>query len=315
MLAVAGLALAGRHVLVGARLRNAAHAILGFGIGAGLSPESLARLAAWPWSLVLLALSLVTSIALVSRHLERVHAWPKATARFAAIPGALTFIVALAERSAVDLPRVAITQTVRLVVLVAVLPWLVVWFTGFPPAPTQPQGETTALTLISIPYLIAAFAASLAGGFVFRAFRSPAPFLLGTMIPSALLHGGGLDTPPLPHAFLPAAFIVVGASIGARFTGTGLREIGRSLLPALTTVGLALLVAALAAAIGSHLLGLPFGQLLLAYAPGGLEAMTSMALAIDLDAGFVGVHHLLRFMALSLLVPLWLRRSLEREAS
>ena len=56
----------------------------------------------------------------------------------------------------------------------------------------------------------------------------------------------------------------------------------------------------------SRLLGLPFGQVLLAFAPGGLEAMTIMAFALDLDPAYVGAHHLIRFLGLGLLLPLFM---------
>jgi uncharacterized membrane protein AbrB (regulator of aidB expression) len=38
--------------------------------------------------------------------------------------------------------------------------------------------------------------------------------------------------------------------------------------------------------------------------------MAIMALALDLDPAFVGVHHALRFMALSVAIPIWLRQHL-----
>jgi uncharacterized membrane protein AbrB (regulator of aidB expression) len=38
--------------------------------------------------------------------------------------------------------------------------------------------------------------------------------------------------------------------------------------------------------------------------------MAIMALALGLDPAFVGVHHALRFMGLSVALPIWLRRHL-----
>jgi uncharacterized membrane protein AbrB (regulator of aidB expression) len=69
-----------------------------------------------------------------------------------------------------------------------------------------------------------------------------------------------------------------------------------------------MVVSAAIAWAGSMLLGLPFGQLWLAYAPGGVEAMAAMALALHLDPAFVGAHHVLRILGLNLITPFWLRR-------
>ena len=76
---------------------------------------------------------------------------------------------------------------------------------------------------------------------------------------------------------------------------------------ALESVMLALATSALFALIARQWLDLPFGQLWLAYAPGGFEAMAAMALVLKLEPAFVGTHHVLRILGLNLVGPLWLR--------
>ncbi len=95
--------------------------------------------------------------------------------------------------------------------------------------------------------------------------------------------------------------------IGARFRGTSLATLRRTVPGSIGSVLLALAVSAAIAAAGSLLLPLSFGQLWLAYAPGGVEAMAVMALALQLDPAFVGAHHVLRILGLNLISPLWLR--------
>jgi uncharacterized membrane protein AbrB (regulator of aidB expression) len=77
------------------------------------------------------------------------------------------------------------------------------------------------------------------------------------------------------------------------------------LLPALgcifVTVGFSVAFALLC----QHLLGLPFAEIWLAYAPGGVEAMTVMAYALNLEPSYVSAHHVIRLLALVLLSPLW----------
>ena len=51
-------------------------------------------------------------------------------------------------------------------------------------------------------------------------------------------------------------------------------------------------------------LGLPFGAMFLAYSPGGMEAMTVMAMALGIDPFFVAAHHLARFVLLHVGLPL-----------
>ena len=61
-------------------------------------------------------------------------------------------------------------------------------------------------------------------------------------------------------------------------------------------------------ALAAALTGVPFADALVAFAPGGLEAMTMMAFALGLDPLFVGAHHIARFLFISLALP-WVARA------
>ena len=103
-------------------------------------------------------------------------------------------------------------------------------------------------------------------------------------------------------------FVTTGAVIGVRFKGTRLGLLLSTLPGAFVSVVMALGLSAGFAALGAVLLDLSFGQLWLAYAPGGVEAMAAMAIALRLDPAFVGAHHILRILGLNAVSPLWLRR-------
>ena len=58
--------------------------------------------------------------------------------------------------------------------------------------------------------------------------------------------------------------------------------------------------------------GVTFADSLVAFAPGGVEAMTMLALVLGLDPLYVGIHHLVRFIGIGLTVPFvvtWLQRN------
>jgi uncharacterized protein len=71
---------------------------------------------------------------------------------------------------------------------------------------------------------------------------------------------------------------------------------------------LALVISGMCAGIASALLDLPMGQIWLAYTPGGIEAMSIVAFALGFDVAFVGMHHVVRFAGLGLIVPWWQTR-------
>ena len=65
----------------------------------------------------------------------------------------------------------------------------------------------------------------------------------------------------------------------------------------------AMVIAVAGALFTSFVAGLPFALTLLAFAPGGLEAMTIMAFALNLDPAYVAAHQVARDIGLVLLMP------------
>ena len=53
----------------------------------------------------------------------------------------------------------------------------------------------------------------------------------------------------------------------------------------------------------------PFAQMWIAFAPGGVEGMSAMALALALDPVFVAIHHIYRILLLIVILPILLRWS------
>ena len=75
--------------------------------------------------------------------------------------------------------------------------------------------------------------------------------------------------------------------------------------------GYALAVAVAGTLAASAISDIPLTHMLVAFAPGGLEAMTIMAFALNLDTAYVGSMQIVRYIGISLLLPLaakWLDR-------
>ena len=85
---------------------------------------------AWPASVALLAFSVVTTLVVSAVYFERISGWDRVTARFAAMPGALSSVVVLAATSSADLPRVVLAQSIRVFTLVALMPPLLGFGSG-----------------------------------------------------------------------------------------------------------------------------------------------------------------------------------------
>ena len=62
-------------------------------------------------------------------------------------------------------------------------------------------------------------------------------------------------------------------------------------------------IAVAGAVVASAAADLPIALTLLAFAPGGLEAMTIMAFALNLDPAYVAAHQVARYIGLVLVMP------------
>ena len=134
-------------------------------------------------------------------------------------------------------------------------------------------------------------------------FSIPGGLIVGAMAASGVLHGGGWV-----HAFLPVpvaicSFIVMGAMIGTRLGGADIRMLARLSLVGIGALLVGSTVGCLFAAGVAWALNLRLADVVMAYAPGAIEAMTIIAFALHLDPVFVGVHHLARFTFMSLVLP------------
>jgi membrane AbrB-like protein len=254
----------------------------------------------WPLSMLALALAMAAITGSVMAYLKIVHGWDTLSALFAAAPGALAQAMALAADTGANVRAIAMVQTVRLFILAVALPLIFAAFgvVGLPP----PRGAPGPLaqTLIELAVIVAASSAT---ALVAYRLNLPGGLILGSMAASGVLHGTGWV-----HAFLPVpvaicSFIVMGAMIGTRLGGADIRQLARLSLVGIGALLVGTAVGGLFAVAVAWLLTLRTENLVIAYAPGAIEAMTIIAFALHLDPVFVGVHHLARFTFMSAVLP------------
>lgn len=282
-------------------LRDLALLIVGVSMGASVTPESLDALGAYPASLVILAASVAGMMAASIGVLTKAGLWSVKDAFFASAPGALSTVLMIAVEERADVPKIAIVQLFRLFVLVMVLPPAI---SALEPAPAVAIAQPV---LLSAPGFALLLAVSLGAAILFERLGIVAPFILGAMLASAALTGPGFISGRFPGPVAVLGFVLIGVFIGQRFRGLD-RAMALKLLPA---AGLSLLATLAVAALGAGAVSLAtdvsFGSTIVAFAPGGLEAMTVLAFALGLDTIYVGVHHIARFLLVGLLVPVAIR--------
>ncbi|MDA0218702.1 MAG: AbrB family transcriptional regulator [Proteobacteria bacterium] len=303
MVAVAATALAGVKVGLHPRLRDLAFIVLGAILGATIDRDTVASFASWPISLAGLLLSLVAVMVVVPRYLTRRHGIDRPTAWLCAIPGALSYVIALAsDLSHVDLRRVAVLQTLRVAMLLALIPAAVGLATDIPPHASDP-GETITWPMAALIVVLCIVSVPLA-----RRLRMPAPTFVAPMFLSGALSIAGFYHGQFPVALLWPSLVITGIAVGARFAGTSAFFLWQCLKAGMGGLLIALAITSGFALGVSAITGDDFLQLCLAFAPGGFDVMPVLAFAFDLDPAFVAGHQLVRFLAISLTLPFLLRR-------
>jgi uncharacterized membrane protein AbrB (regulator of aidB expression) len=187
-------------------------------------------------------------------------------------------------------PAIAVVQTMRVIILTAALPLLLA-LTGI--APSQSPGFATAIA--SPLELTELIAASVAVALLLRLIKFPASWMFGAMIGSSVLHGGAGRGRP--------------AALGARGRAGRDRRADRLALradegqnpaqPCQCGAGVVRHrhpISGIFVAMIVLTTQVRFADVVVAFAPGAMDAMLALALTLHIDPIFVGAHHLSRFV-------------------
>lgn len=280
-------------------VRNLAFVLLGISIGAGMTAEATQMLLHLPLPFIAVTFSTIIGLAICWYVLVRYFEFDRRSGLLAASPGHLSFVLSMGAQYDLDLPRITIVQSIRLLALTLLTPIIAFALGISPPDSLTGVGTTMALGIIVI---LAGLAYFLSLGL--ERIKTPAPLLIGAMIVSMVGHGTGMTQGVMPSWLALPAFVILGTLIGTRFGGISLADLRKvafaggaaTVITTLTAFAFAILVAVS--------LGLPVQELLSAFAPGGLETMVAMSVAMGINSGFVAACHLARLLVLSIIVPL-----------
>ncbi|RVT86961.1 AbrB family transcriptional regulator [Rhodobacteraceae bacterium CCMM004] len=307
-LAVTLAALAGVPVAIPAPLRDLCFLTIGIGIGASVTPEVLTTAITWPLSFAVLAITILAILWVCRRVLERVYGFDRLSALLSATPGHLSFILGLSADLRADVSRIALVQSMRVLLLTLMVPILLTLWGVEGGVVARP---VVSLNLISLGVLAAG---SVLVGLAFKRWSVPAAYLLAGMAVSATGHVTGLTPGAMPEPITVAAFATMGAIIGTRFRGLAWAEVRSALSAGAALTLIACVIAGVAAVAVAAVLDLSPALLLISFAPGGVEAMAAMAVLIGVEPTFVAAHHVTRLLVLTVLIP-WLLMRLRRRGT
>jgi uncharacterized protein len=295
-------AMRGTKVAVPRELRNGFVTILGVMLGAGFTPQVLARADQWLVTLAGLFVWALIAGGLAYVYFRRVPGYDRTTAFFAATPGGLAEMTLVGGRLGGDVRILSLTHAIRVMSTVLVIP---IWFRLEGLIGATSPGALVGLFDVSMRDYGVLTACAVAGAWLGIKLRLPAATMLGPMALSAAIHLAGWSDAQPPYVLTAAAQVVLGCAIGQRFAGATIAGVARTVGHALVVTGIMLLLAILFASLLARATGEPFSALVLAYAPGGFAEMSLVALALGADSALVAAHHLFRIAFVVSLAP-WL---------
>jgi membrane AbrB-like protein len=225
--------------------------------------------------------------------LSRLSGVDATTAFFASVPGGATEMTILGERYRARPDRVALAQSLRILVVVIVVPFALTYSGAHgsdsfaPPAvPLRWQGLATLLAIAT------------AAALLLDRLRMPNAFMFGPLALTIGVTVAQVELSSLPAGVTNSAQVLIGCALGARFERRSLKSAPRYVAGVLASVLVAMACAALVAAAVALVAGLSVPSLVLAMAPGGIAEMCITAEVLQLGVPLVTAAHVARVLVL-----------------
>lgn len=276
--------------------------IIGAALGLYFAPDvvrEIVRLAPWIALAVVFALLLG---ALGTWLLAKLVPTDAPTAFFGMAIGGASEMAVLAERHGGTVERVAAAHSLRIMLVVLIVPLALDALDVHGLDPYAPSARAFAWGGFVLLAAVTG-AASLA----LRAAGSPNGWMIGPLVAAAIVTALGLTWSALPVALVNAGQLLIGIGLGTRFTPEFFRAAPRYLgaVAAITCVYLVL-----AAAFGALLAagsGLHWSTAVVATTPGGIGEMALTAQALKIGVPVVTAFHAIRMAAVVMSVGLTYR--------
>lgn len=275
--------------------RQAGQWAIGAALGLYFSPVVVSQLAEHALLVVaaaLASLAMGSICALFTLRMARVDA---PTAFFASLPGGASEMANLAERWGGAVDRIAAAHALRIMMVVSLVPFALTLAGAHGTDLYIPQSHAVDFT--RLPLLVAA---SLAGVGVLRLLRIANAWVLGPLLGVGVLSAFAVPLSALPGWMINAGQLLIGCSLGCRFSREFFRAAPRFMGVAALTALLSIVLGMALALLLARFADIPLATLALATAPGGVAEMCITAKVLQLGVPLITACHVLRVVVLTL---------------
>jgi membrane AbrB-like protein len=280
------------------RGRKLGQFIVGASIGLSLTVAAVEMIVTWFPVMLLTAFVSILATALLCVPFSRAGRVNIATAFFSLTPGGLAEMARTGAKEGAQSEAVAFSQTIRVALLVCILPSLLLNFGidgGLP--------QVSDRSILSIGQLGLVFAFAGVCVFLVRFTGANNTWMIGGLLGAGIVAASGLVEGKVPYALFALGQFMIGISIGARFKRENLVQLPRvCVMSALFIVGMTVMLFGYGVLV--HLAtGLDLSSLALSTSPGGLAEMALTAQVLHLNTALVTTFHVTRSFLINAYSP------------
>jgi len=267
--------------------------VIACALGLYFSPAVTREVAAH-WYLLVFAALLAVLIAYASGwFLARSAGIDSTTALFASVPGGAAEMTLLGERFGAKPDRVALAQSLRILLVVLIVPAAITMLGAHGSDFFQP-----AQSEVEYPRLFALLAVAAAAGWGLARLRIPNAWMLGPLFVTIFLAVAEARLSAVPAPLSNLAQLLIGCSLGSRFERQFLRSAPRFVIMVCVSVLFAIALSALLAWGIATVGAVAAPTMVLATAPGGIAEMCITAKVLQLGVPLVTAAHVTRVIVL-----------------
>jgi len=295
MIAVAALNLTGARMHSPPYARQLGQVILGSAVSLYFTPTVVAALAA-NFSAILAATAAVFLVGgLGALTLSRASGVDEKSTFFASIPGGAMAMAVLAERYGAKIAPVAVAHSLRVSVVVILIPFALT-YGGIPLVASAYKPNVALDYWILAPWLL--FGCAL--GEVSERMRLQNGYLLAPIFFGAALTMSGIELSAVPRWMTDFAQLMFGLVLGARYERAFFARYRLFIPFALLNSFFILIASVIVGACLAWVFDLPIATMIIATSPGGLAEMTILAQALQISVPLVVAFHLFRVVVVNM---------------
>ncbi|MBP1888074.1 AbrB family transcriptional regulator [Sinorhizobium mexicanum] len=278
-----------------ARTRPVGQLIVAIQVGLAFSPTAFEQLISLAPLLVGLAAVTAFASLAVSIILSRMSGMPLVTSFLSTIPASPVEAAVLAQKYGLQTGPIVFSQILRIASVVILIPIALYAVDGWP------ERSLTVQSALHDPMgMLTLIIAGVVSATAFRILGISNPNFLGPLAAAAVMSASGVPPAPFPPVVLAAAQIVLGTWLGSCFKPALFANAGRLVGSVMVSTLLCLvLTTGFGVALG-HFINVPWEDMVLGAAPGGITELSLTAKFLARDVPFVAACHIVRIF---LIVP------------